>query len=385
MDRETTAQIAKRLLNHLDEGSTDFAPGILSMGVDKYFDPETAADERRLVFGANPFVAAHANELPKPGDFVTTEYLGTSILVVRQDDGGIRAFSNVCRHRGARVEFEERGNRRMFSCNYHRWCYKRDGALKTLPHAEGFEGMDRSDKGLIELPCEELFGLVWVISAPGAPLDLRSDLGPELVREIDETGLTAAVPFRAETFALNMNWKLVMDGFLDTYHLAFLHPTTVGPFFHGNMHVFDQWGKTTRLIVARKSIDAIRDASPEDIDLPRHTIFNYTIYPTTVLVCEPEHFEIWSIAPAADNPNRSHATLRLLVPEEPTTDKARAFWNKNWAILVGAVENEDWWIAQSVAAGLRHGHVPEVVYGRNEPAAQFLYGQIEEDLRSMRQ
>ncbi|GAA4548798.1 Rieske (2Fe-2S) protein [Pseudonocardia xishanensis] len=113
-----------------------------------------------------PTPVAHRDELPEPGSFVTTDVRGTPVLVVRQDDGTIAVFTNVCRHRGARVETAAAGRRKMFSCPYHRWCYARDGGIRSMPFDDGFVGVDRVDRSLLRLSAAEHAGLVWTATAP---------------------------------------------------------------------------------------------------------------------------------------------------------------------------------------------------------------------------
>lgn len=389
MESRTADQVVKRLLAHLDEGTTDYAPHIMRMDVSRYFDGGVAAAEREKVFTRFPLAAAHASELSAPGDFVTKEYVGIPMLIVRQDDGTVAAFTNVCRHRGARLELEPSGNRKSFSCRYHRWCYARDGALRSLPFDEGFTELDRSTSGLVALPTDEHHGLVWVCPSPGPALSMGDYLGAELDGEMAAGRLGEYFLYRERTFELPMNWKFVMDGFLDTYHLQFLHPKTVGPFFHTNVHTYDDFGRNSRLVVARRTIDELRgpvDAAEPGGERNPHDyiITNYTLYPATVLATEPDHVEAWTVLPHASDPGRCQVNLRFLVPRLPETDKQRRYRDRNWEILLSAVENEDWSVAQSINDTLPNGYVPETIYGRNEIAAQRFYGQMQEDLDDVR-
>jgi nitrite reductase/ring-hydroxylating ferredoxin subunit len=118
----------------------------------------TSLDVRR-----RPALVAHVSQLPEAGSFVTADAAGAPLLVIRQDDGSVRTVANVCRHRGARVETEPAGRRKMFACPYHRWCYTRTGALRSIPFDDGFAGAARTDLGLAEHPSALTGNLVWVI------------------------------------------------------------------------------------------------------------------------------------------------------------------------------------------------------------------------------
>src|SRR6185436_1833980 len=166
----------------------------------------------------------HASQCLEPHDFFTCELAGVPVIIARQPDRSLRAFLNVCRHRGCRVTFEEGGHRRSFTCPYHAWGYRADGTLATIPYEDGFAGLDRSAMGLVALPVQERHGLVWVVLTPGATIDVAAHLG-ELDEELASYGLEGYVVERSTLLPAPFNWKLVVDGFLEVYHLRFLHPT----------------------------------------------------------------------------------------------------------------------------------------------------------------
>src|ERR1700761_9616221 len=112
--------------------------------------------ERRMIL-AEPVIVGHVSQLRQPGDFITHRDCGVPLLVVRQDDGGIKAFVDACRHRGARVCTAASGSAQAFTCPYHGWTYRRDGALLRVPR-DGFPNLDTAKSGLVELPCEARHG-----------------------------------------------------------------------------------------------------------------------------------------------------------------------------------------------------------------------------------
>ncbi len=117
MEREEKIQLTKRLIAHVDHDSTDYADDLLRVPFSVFDDPELARKELAVV-RRFPHIVAHLDEFEKTGSFVTTDLMGTPLLLVKQSDGTIRAFSNVCRHRGSKVEFAESGCKRVFSCPY---------------------------------------------------------------------------------------------------------------------------------------------------------------------------------------------------------------------------------------------------------------------------
>lgn len=382
MHRDNKEKIRKQLLHYLDTGTTDYAESTMRLDPRSYRDPEHLTREHRTVFAGNPAIVAHRDDLPEPGAFVTTQVAGTPMLVVRQDDGSVRAFGNICRHRGAKVECEAQGLRKVFSCPYHRWSYNLNGTIRSIPYDEGFAGLDRAGQALVEYPADEYAGLVWVLGTPGAGLDMAAEVGPEMDRDVQASGVSSAKLYRRHTFELDMNWKVVMDGLTDAYHLKFVHPKTVGPFFHTNVYQVDSFGKNWRMVVARKGIEKFREGAGE-IDyseFAKYAIQNFTFYPGCVVATEPSHFEAWVVRPDPADLRRSFCTLMFLLPELPTTEKAERFFQRNWDLLRTTVEDEDWVVAKTISDALAHGDTPDLVLGRNEKATQLLHGQLAADL-----
>ncbi|NKY48424.1 aromatic ring-hydroxylating oxygenase subunit alpha [Nocardia cerradoensis] len=382
MDRDEKISLTRRLIAHVDNNTTDYAEELLRVPFSVFDDPDLAVKERDVV-RRFPHIVAHVDELAKAGDFLTTELIGTPLLVVRQNDGSVKAFANVCRHRGSRVEFAETGCKRVFACPYHNWSYGKDGSLRGIPHAEGFDGMDRAEYGLVEFPCEVRHGLVWVVPTAGAELNIAAILGDKHDAEVTDTGMGESFQVRKETWRLDMNWKIAVDGVQDSYHLCQLHTKTVCNYLEGNITAFDPVGRSWRLVVARKSITEVRDADPDSFDVRDYSLANYTIYPGTMLVTEPNHFEIWTIVPDAQDPNVSYCTIRLLSPGKPQTPREERMLQKNWDLLMETLHAEDWFVTKTITANAAHGQVDELIYGRNELPGQVFHKMVADDVAAL--
>jgi phenylpropionate dioxygenase-like ring-hydroxylating dioxygenase large terminal subunit len=139
MDTDLQERLRKELLEFLDHHSTDYAEGTLRIPTAVYTDPDYLRVEFERVTRRYPVIVAHRGELGgEPGCFLRVDVAGLDLLVVRQDDGTVKALANVCRHRGTQLESVECGLRRTFSCPYHRWSYDRAGALRSMPFDDGF-------------------------------------------------------------------------------------------------------------------------------------------------------------------------------------------------------------------------------------------------------
>jgi phenylpropionate dioxygenase-like ring-hydroxylating dioxygenase large terminal subunit len=377
VQRHVQTELARRFFDYLDGRTTHYARAEMEIPVEVYFDPGHAARERELIFRRQPIIVARSSELIHPGDYVTRDVVGSPVVVVRQADGALKAFSNVCRHRGAKVVTEPAGCARRFRCPYHGWMYNTDGSLKSIPFGEGFDGLDWREHGLIELPVDERHGMVWVTLTPGEPLDIAALIGEEMDRELASFELDQFVLVKEATFEEPMNWKVVADGFLDPYHLQFVHPTTVGPFFNTNVYTLDVLAPhAARLVVSRRSMHDVKDQDPETVDLLPHVICNYMLLPNTFVAVEPRHFEVWTISPHPTDPQRSTTTIRFLLKKPPQDEREQSYLDKNWKLLIHTVVDEDWGVGRELQKGLAHGLVRKTVAGRNEAPIQFVHGNL---------
>jgi phenylpropionate dioxygenase-like ring-hydroxylating dioxygenase large terminal subunit len=376
MNRAQQTEIVKKLFAHMAAGTTDVAASEMYQPVTAYVDPAQAAAEREALFKRLPLIACLTTELPKAHDFVTVDLAGVPALIVRQADGTVKAFTNVCRHRGSKVETAERGNRKLFVCPFHAWSYDGAGSLRALPFAQGFCGMDRETRGLNALPVQERHGFVWVVPSVGSKIDIQAHLGATLDAELTSWGLDGFVYERHQKFDVPVNWKLLIDGFMEDYHLPILHKDTIGPYFQPNLHAFQGHGQHGCMIAARANITKLADKAPETVDMRRCTAAVYSLFPASVLVWQNDHFELWTILPDRHDPLRSHVTAWLMAPSAEMARAQKELWDKNWKILMGTVEEEDWIASRDIQASIAGGGQSHFVFGRNEPALQHFHAQV---------
>ena len=188
-----------------------------------YFDPRIAALERASVFSSTWQVVGRADEVRDPGQFFTVELAGEPLVVVRGDDGQLRAFYNVCRHHAAAVVTDPNGYAKQFRCPYHGWTYGIDGALKGMVEFEGVCNFDRVKNGLVSVRADTWENFVFV-NLEGRAAPLRDFLGvvPELVAPLE---LSKKLHFfNRRIYTLSCNWKVYVDNYLDGgYHVPHAH------------------------------------------------------------------------------------------------------------------------------------------------------------------
>jgi Rieske 2Fe-2S family protein len=210
---------------------TDLPPSLLpTLPGSSYTDPEVFAAEQERIFEAHWFAAARAVEIGDPGSFRTVDVGRENVLLVRGRDRVLRAFLNVCRHRGARVCVQESGTgQRKLQCGYHAWTYGLDGRLVAAPNLTQMADVDRSRFGLIPVHLREWLGYAWVCVADEAPSFEETVVGAVAARLgdpalIDGWGIDRLDVGRRITYDVRANWKLIVENFMECYHCATIHP-----------------------------------------------------------------------------------------------------------------------------------------------------------------
>ena len=294
--------VARRLLANVDAGTSDQAPSQMKVPITVYKDADRWETEMEQVFRRSPLCVALSCDVREPGDYDCVEIAGRPIIVVRGDDGVVRSFLNVCRHRGAQVA-EGCGRTRRFTCPYHAWVYDTRGSLVGVPGRNTFGEIDVA--GLVELPTHERAGVVLTVLTPD--LDFDPD---EWLAGMDSAlamlNLEELHRYPVQTRLDSPNWKLTADGYVDGYHIGYLHSTTIGEKAITNRNTYDYFGPHLRIGFANKPISAIRDRPPEE-------------WPPMFEVMSMVHYVFPNVS-ISGQPNRPLMVSRLL--PGPTPDRS---------------------------------------------------------------
>lgn len=190
---------------------------------ERYFSTEYMDKEWDKIWTRTWQIAGLERELENKGDYITTSLGRERILCTRGDDDTIRAFYNVCQHRGLQLMAEPSGNTRRFTCPYHGWAYDLEGTLKAVPDEADYpQGSPCGKLNLVEIPCESWAGFVWFNMDENCE-PLREFLGP-IADQIDSYPMAEMRRTHWVTIEGDFNWKLVQDNFSESYHVPFVHP-----------------------------------------------------------------------------------------------------------------------------------------------------------------
>ena len=232
----------RRIVAHLEHGKRmDFAEATLHVDASTYTDPERFEVEKRAIFRSQPLLAGFSGEVAKTGDRLLFDALGVPVVILRAGDGTLRAYLNVCPHRGARlVERCERGPR--ITCPFHAWSFDLEGKLAGTPLPEAFEGEDLGTRSLLRLPVAEWEGMIFVrLQVGGAAIDVESFLGP-IAPVLSALELAGLAPVKSERIDLSANWKLALDTFAETYHVPALHRDSLAKTLYPYVEINDHYG-----------------------------------------------------------------------------------------------------------------------------------------------
>ncbi|MCZ6644396.1 MAG: aromatic ring-hydroxylating dioxygenase subunit alpha [Gammaproteobacteria bacterium] len=389
MEKATQIRLLKELLRQLDEKVNVDAGVQLKIPTSAYVSPELAEQEWHQFFQNHPQLIGLSGDLTEPGTFLTVDDFGVPILATRDPQGKFRAFINACRHRGVRIAYEVRGAASRFMCPFHNWTYANTGELVGIPREKDFGEVDRSCRGLIELPAEEKYGQLWVHPKPEGKLDVDSLLG-DLAPEIEDWNAGELVYVGESVIAMNLNWKLANDTFGETYHFPRLHKDTLAQLFYGDALAYEIFGQNHRFVFASKGIDRLRELPEEEWDTENAANVLYYLFPNIQFNVSRSSVSLIKIYPDATNPGRSitkvgHYFSRDALDAARTEgatvigadnvydhsareDAAEFSLEASMEIFDSTIEKEDYLMGETTQKSAENGTLDHLIFGRNEPA-----------------
>ncbi len=374
-DRNKLVGLAKRLLTHNLNGTTDQADGIMVKPVADYTDNEIISSEVNKIFYDHPVPIALSAEFKENNSYKATKVIDTPLLITRGEDGVVRTFINICKHRGAPVCPEGTGKKSKFNCTYHGWMYNNTGNLVNIFKSDTFGDIDKSKIKLTELFCEERSGFIWACLNPDIKYDLNKWMNG-FDAELDDIDLENWHLFKSIKINGPM-WKICWDGYTDGYHHHMVHPETVGKNTIVNLIAHDTYGPHQRFAFGLKNIDELSDIEEKDWEPENHLRLIHSVFPnSSISAIQNEHCLVSIIFPSPDL-QETITTQYILCLKEPKTKeeikKAQEFAELSRAAII----DEDYPINFKIQESIHSKANTEFLFGKNEPIQQHYHNWIE--------
>lgn len=367
MQHAEQVRCSHRLLDNIKNARTDMAPAMFRHPVSDYTSHSQLQDEKAKLFKEQPVFVGFSSDLPGPGDYMTDTLIGVPVLIIRGQDGGLKAFVNMCSHRGAPVANGKGKGAKRFICPYHGWAYDAGGKFLRMTMESGFADMDPCTLGLRPLPAQEKYGLMWIGLHPETQVDV-DHLLRDFKSDFASYGFESYHHYKTIPMHKRMNWKMVIDTFLENYHLKVLHKNSIAGAILSDLQIVDASGSCERLIQARSGFVTHTEQTPEtEWDLIKHSAITYVLFPNTFFIMQSDHVEIWRSFPDGDNPDSSQIFFDVYVPQPAVTEKAQRYWDKNIDYGIAIVLDEDFPLSEKSQAAFACGLVSDITFGRNEP------------------
>jgi phenylpropionate dioxygenase-like ring-hydroxylating dioxygenase large terminal subunit len=355
-----------------------------------YYDPAWFALEQEAVFRRSWMQTGHVCELPDKGSFIRRELeaLNVSLLIIRGKDGVIRAFHNVCTHRGTQLVDEAAGKRATFSCPYHMWTFGGDGALVSAPDFESF-GLDKKDCGLKQVALDICAGMIFVCLAKEPP-PLRDWLG-ELADQMETLPVARATHFSEYHYEIAANWKLTYDNFQENYHLRFIHPRSGGsafaaenPFGYPKEYAFHDPHRTQTvwtnpdpkpcpvqaLAFGRLATRAMAEGL---LDTPHNRKY-FALFPSFFMLGTPLQNFVHVVYPISAT--QSRGIIRLYWVGEDANASER-FGRETVMVTARDVHSEDVAVIEAGQRGLSSGALEHIHFQTQESLCRHLFNMVE--------
>ena len=361
----TDAELTDRILGHVDAGTTDMSDEVWREPVEHYLTPERLHAEVHDVLRRRFTALCPSAAIPDAGSYLARNVAGVPLVATRGRDGAVRVFRNSCRHRGTAVAAGS-GCATSFVCPFHGWVYGTDGALRHVPDAYGFPGLDQDSRGLVAVRAVERGGMVFAAQdEPYAGGDEIEDL-PDVVNP----GHTLLEQY---DLMVDANWKVLLEGFLEGYHIKATHRQTFFPFGYDNLNVIETLGRHSRVTFPFRRIESLRDVPAAQRNLDGLVTVVYHLFPNAIVAHLSHHTTVVVLEPEA--PDRTRMVTYVLA--DPVASEAAA----RDAKFVEQGQAEDREMALTVQRGLTGGANDVLEFGRFEGALAHFHRQMTELLK----
>ena len=374
------SDVVARVLGHINSGTTDRGEHVWQEPTENYRNEERLSAELALMRSL-PVPFCPSSALPNTGDYIARVAAGTPLIVARGQDGVVRAFINACRHRGTQL-VEGKGCVGAFVCPYHGWSYGLDGALRGIPHEDGFPNFDKLANGLAEVTVIEQNGIIFVVQQhPSEDQAAAKDMLRGLPHVLKEDQII----FAESEQIIEANWKLHLESFIEGYHIKTAHKETFFPFGYDNLNVIEFCGPHSRVTFPFRRIETLADVAPEDQVVTDKLTYVTHMFPNVILAELTHHRTLGIIEPLSTDRTKItfyHLTKSTDAASEASEATAIDNAKRDLAFVNTTGQQEDIAVVTGIQRSL-HSKANEVfTFGYFEPAIVHFHREMAGRLKS---
>jgi len=377
-------------------GEAELALGTGPIPAGPYYRPDYFALEREAIFKRNWLHIGHMSEIAEPGSFMVrpVDVASASVLITHGADGTVRAFHNVCTHRGTQLVSEQGGRSSRFSCPYHRWTFSDDGQLRSAPDFDKFY-VDKSACALKPVAVEVCARLIFINLDPAPQQRLREYLGP-IADELETLTVARATHFSEYIYDIGANWKMTYDNFQENYHLRFIHPNSgaaasgpENPFgyplkysFHGPHRKQTIWYNSNfkpQPIQGFGLGNAVRYAMAEGFTNSAQARDYYALFPNFFMLGSPTQPFSHTVIPIS--PNRSRGVIRIYwIGQDDSA--SRRFTREYLMATALDLHAEDRAVIEAGQRGLDSGALDVIHFQSQEVLCRHLFETVDQRVKA---
>ncbi|MDC9612663.1 aromatic ring-hydroxylating dioxygenase subunit alpha [Xenorhabdus khoisanae] len=347
--------------------------GIYESQVKHYICQDYFDHEQKELWKKIPQFIAPIQTLEKIGDFITVDYQGrVPMIVSKVDDNHCAVFENVCPHRGARLEHNKEGCKKAFVCPYHSWSFSHQGHLIAARWREAFPEIPDQYRSLNSINVQQRFSMLWQM--PGEP---NPDFSLEhwfsaIDEQISDIGFEQHQLLNSRERMINANWKLLIENFIEYYHVQSLHRNSLAPTLNGQLYSLDSFAQHGRILTPLKNLAQVRQQTPHKTR--REMVATYLLFPNVIIGVQPYHVFVSFYHPVSVNQTWSKTFNFIHRADEGISEVCQL----DVEYLAEALE-EDYEAIEQVQRNLETCTAPSLLYGE----AESLIGQLHRNLAAI--
>lgn len=380
--RKKNARLSLRKQVEVVRSGTDMAEAPLPLHKSVYTSQTRFEAETQHIFHGQPLLACLSGDLPNIGDILVFDAAGPSILVIRGKDGQARAFLNMCTHRGAKLIEETepwKGNAKKMTCPFHAWTFDTSGNLIGQPGKAGFANCDIGGRNLIDVPCKEYLGMIFVrANADGEPIDAKTHLG-SFGEQLQQLELGRAEPVKKGILNAESNWKFALDTYGESYHFSTLHKSSIAKVNYNDKSVFEPFDQHHRVEFPKFYVGDLLDK--DESEWPE-TVYSgvHFLFPNTIIffgAVKPGVFftQVFRLFP--DGVGKTKCHFAVYAPFGIQDEEQRKDCEVTYDLTARIVQDEDYHIASQGYANLLYAPKNHhVIIGANEIALHDVHKNI---------